>query len=154
MNDEMSRRLVQAREETEATWAAVERAEKELRQASVTVVSRDHSVEVTVGPQGEVSALRFLDGRYRTMDADQLAASVLAAAREGRARMARSVMDALRPLESVSPALPDEHAAVPCFDIEWERIFGSLLVAAEGGAHPGSAGSELQDEIVEDSESG
>ncbi|MFJ4152945.1 YbaB/EbfC family nucleoid-associated protein [Streptomyces galbus] len=152
MDDEILKRLAQAQAEMEATRAAVTRAEQELKRTSVTVISRDRSVEVTVGPQGEISGLQFLDGKYRTMGAPHLAASILEAAGEGRAQMARRVMDAFQPLQQPIPTLPDDIAAVPGLDFDWKDIFGPMLDLANTGTQDRSATAKLRDEIVEDAE--
>jgi len=94
--ESIEQRLAQAMAELAATEDAVARAEKQLRRSAMTTLSRDGSVEVTVGPQGELTGLKFLDGKYRSMSAPQLAAAVLDAATEGRQRMARQVKDMLR----------------------------------------------------------
>ena len=70
-------RITDAMAHLEATEAAVAKAEAELREKSVTMRSPDRSVEVTVGHQGELVGLRFLEGKYRTMAAAELAAVVL-----------------------------------------------------------------------------
>src|SRR4051794_8377132 len=92
MDESIEQRLAQAMAELEATEAAVARAEQELSSATCTVRSPDRAVEVTVSSQGDLTALKFLDGKYRTMAASQLAACVLEAAQEARALMARRVM--------------------------------------------------------------
>ncbi|MCX5400450.1 YbaB/EbfC family nucleoid-associated protein [Streptomyces sp. NBC_00102] len=154
MEDEILTRLAQAKAQMDATRAAVARAEQELRRTSVTVVSRDRAVEVTVGPQGEISGLQFLDGKYRTMGAPHLAASILEAAGEGRAQMARRVMDAFQPLEEPLPSLPEDLALVPGLEFDWKDVFGSMLDIGNTGAQDRSATAKLRDEIVEDGENG
>ncbi|MEU3516879.1 YbaB/EbfC family nucleoid-associated protein [Streptomyces sp. NPDC006654] len=150
MNEEMMQRLVNARAELEATRAAVARAEQDLKGMSTTVISRDRAVEVTVGAQGELAALQFLDGKYRTMGAANLAASIVEAAQEGRAQMARRVVDAFRPLTTTLPSPPSGESTATGYDIEWDKIFGPLLDAAESGPGQQSASDKLRDEIDED----
>jgi hypothetical protein len=147
VENEFAERLAKARAELEATRAAVAQTEQRLRQESTTVLSRDRSVEVTVGPQGELTQLKFLDGRYRTMGAAQLAASVLEAVQQGRAQMARQVMEAFQPLAARHIARPD---AAPGTGIDWERIFGPLAAAAEPERGRRAVGDRLRDEIEED----
>jgi DNA-binding protein YbaB len=146
--DSIEQRLAQAMAELEATEAAVARAEKQLRRSAMTTLSRDGSVEVTVGPQGELTGLKFLDGKYRSMSAPQLAAAVLDAATEGRQRMARQVMDMLEPLTRPSRSVPE----LAGIEIDWTKMFGALDPApAEGpGARP--VRDRLRDEIHEDDE--
>jgi multidrug efflux pump subunit AcrA (membrane-fusion protein) len=160
MTESMDERIAQARAQLEETRAAVARARAELGSASTTARSKDRSVEVTVGPQGELTRLKFLDGKYQTMEAAQLAASVLEAANKGRAAMARRVIDTF---SAVSP--PDENAAnIPNYNPDWEQIFGSALSAGRRGRNGGTArpsrrggrpsGAGLRDEIVEDGNDG
>lgn len=146
MTESMQERLAEAMAELKRTQAAVAQAEESMRSASATVRSRDRSVEVTVGPQGELTQLRFLDGKYRNMGSAQLSAAVLEAVREGRTRMARLVLDAFQPLSERASGLPD----VAGSGIEWERIFGPLSAPAADGV-PGRTGAgRLRDEIHED----
>ncbi len=93
LNEEMAARVAEARERLASTKAAVARAKAELSEASTTVRSKDRSVEVTVGSQGELKRVKFLDDRYRTMEAAQLSAAIVEAAGKGRAVMARRVKD-------------------------------------------------------------
>ncbi|HEY5833944.1 YbaB/EbfC family nucleoid-associated protein [Streptomyces sp.] len=146
----MAERLAKARSDLEATREAVARAEQELKAASVTVASRDRSVEVTVGPQGELTQLKFLDGKYRTMGAAQLAATVLDAANQGRAQMAYRVMAAFEPLATRDTADAPSRQT----HMDWEKIFGPLLSAAAYGNGRGAASDRLRDEIHEDPEHG
>lgn len=143
------RRLAEAMAELDATRAAVARAEAELAEAAVTVRSKDRSVEVTVGPQGELTGLRFLEDRYRTMAAGQLAASVLAAAREARGLMARQVMDAFEPFTRPSTGVPE----LTGVDVDWAGIFGPAVLEeqpARGAGH--RRRDDIGDEITEDPE--
>ncbi|MCL6675201.1 YbaB/EbfC family nucleoid-associated protein [Streptomyces panaciradicis] len=140
-------RLAKAMELLESTRAAVADAEQRLRSAAVTVMSKDRSVEITVGPQGEVTALRFHDGKYRAMAPAQLSAVILQTLGQARSRMAQQVLDTYRPISEGMPQLTD----VPGVEIDWEGLFGSMV--AEGETRPGKpAGGQLRDEIVEDQE--
>src|SRR6476659_10242268 len=105
--------------ELTAVQGAVARAESELSQATATVRSRDRTVEVTVGPQGELTGLKFLDGKYRSMPGPQLAASVLEAVQEGRAQMARKVMDTFGPLTRRQGG---GSTGIGGIDIDWDRM--------------------------------
>lgn len=144
----MEQKLSQAMAELTAVQEAVARAESELSQATATVRSRDRTVEVTVGPQGELTGLKFLDGRYRSMPGPQLAASVLEAVQEGRAKMARQVMETFAPLTQRQGA---GATGISGIDIDWDRLFGSAL---DGGTTGGgrSARDRLRDEIHEDTD--
>lgn len=139
----MEKKLAQAMAELTAVQDAVERAENELGQASATVRSRDRAVEVTVGPQGELTALKFPDNKYLNMSGPQLAASILEATQEGRAQMARRVMDVFEPLTRTSGS----PTGLRSVDIDWERAFGSALDGPDGGSR---RSARLHDEIHED----
>ncbi|MEU0949410.1 YbaB/EbfC family nucleoid-associated protein [Streptomyces canus] len=72
------------------------KARDELASLSVTVRSKDRAVEVTVGPQGEPTGLRFLNNKHQAMSAQALATSVLevmAAARREVGRQAAAHLD-------------------------------------------------------------
>lgn len=145
MSEPMEERLAAAMARVQATQDAVTRAETELRQASVTVQSANRAVRVTVGAQGELRNLEFLDGRYRNMAASELSASVLEAMGQARAEMARQVVDTFAP---ITANLPDGRLAE---GTDWERIFGTLLGEPAAQRKP-SAMSRLRDEIHEDDE--
>ncbi|WP_253914889.1 YbaB/EbfC family nucleoid-associated protein [Streptomyces mayonensis] len=140
----MQDRMAKARAHLEETQAAIARVEQDLMATSETVRSRDRVVEVTVGPQGELTGLAFPDNKFAGMAGPQLAASVLEAAAEGRRRIAERVMDAFEPLTQPNPHVPGR----PGVEIDWERIFGSAL---SGGQRAGGRNSNrLRDEIHED----
>ncbi|CAL9634915.1 YbaB/EbfC family nucleoid-associated protein [Streptomyces sp. NPDC090994] len=148
MNSEsIEQRLAKAMAELEATEAAVARAEGELAHAEATVRSADRAVEVTVSAQGDLTALSFLDDKYRTMPAGQLAASVLEAVQEARARMARRVMSTFEPFTKANPETPE----LSGFDVDWNKIFGAgVLDGPKSGRRRGAG--RLRDEISEDPE--
>lgn len=144
----MQERIAQAMAELQATQAAVARAEAELRQASATVRSSDRVVEATVGAQGELTGLKFLDNKHQNMTGPQLASSIMEAVRQGRAQMARRVMDTFAPFTQPGP----EGSIRRGIDLDWNRVFGSAL---DGGGQPGSGRSHrnrLLDEIDEDTD--
>jgi hypothetical protein len=149
--DPLEQRVAQAMAELEAAEAAVAQAEARMRDFSTVVVSRDGSVEVTVGPQGELTDLKFLDGKYRSMSAPQLAAAVLAAAEEGRNRAAEEAVRVFRPLTEPSKGIPE----LSGLDVDWDRLLGRRDDAGAGRATPWqSANARLRDEISEDDEEG
>ncbi|MGP3985818.1 YbaB/EbfC family nucleoid-associated protein [Streptomyces sp. 3N207] len=145
--ESMEERVAQARAHLEATRAAVARAEEDLRDTSETVRSGDRAVEVTIGPQGELAGLKFLDGKHANMTGPQLASSVLEAAERGRRQIAQRVRDTFEPLLQQNPSVPGSQGV----DVDWDRIFGSAL---EGGGRAGgrSARNRLHDEIHEDAD--
>jgi hypothetical protein len=153
MSDSPEAKIAEARERLEATRAAVARARADLADASTTVRSKDRAVEVTVGPQGELKRVKFLDDKHRTMEAAQLAASVLEAANKGRAAMARRVMDAFSGITLPSQGTTEDSYRPP----DWQQIFGSALAGDRRGNRStprkprgGRPAGTLHDEIVED----
>ncbi|MEH0422064.1 YbaB/EbfC family nucleoid-associated protein [Streptomyces sp. B21-083] len=148
MRETIEQRLAQAMADLETTQTAVARAERELADATSTARSPDRAVEVTVSAQGDLTELKFLDGKYRTMSATQLAASVLEAAQEARAVMARRVMSTFEPFTRPSDAVP-ELAGV---NVDWHKIFGPGVLDGPGAGEDRSSSSRLRDEINEDTE--
>ncbi|MET9112451.1 YbaB/EbfC family nucleoid-associated protein [Streptomyces zhihengii] len=65
-------------------WDQLEKARTDLLALSVTRRSADASVEATCDGRGELSGLRFLNDKHRTMSSKQLASSVLEAVTEAR----------------------------------------------------------------------
>jgi DNA-binding protein YbaB len=146
-SESIERRLAKAMEQLEATEAAVARAEGELAHAECTVRSADRVVEVTVTAQGDLSEVKFLDDKYRTMPAGQLAASVLGAVQEARTRMARRVMSTFEPFTRPNEDVPE----LSGFDVDWNKIFGPGVL--EGPKDDRRRGyGRLRDEISEDPE--
>ncbi|MEU3599342.1 YbaB/EbfC family nucleoid-associated protein [Streptomyces sp. NPDC006798] len=153
MSEPIRERLAEAVARLERTQQAVAAAESRLRGAAVTVRSGDRSVEVTVNAQGQLSDLRFLDGKYRTMGAVQLAAAVLDAARQGQAEMARTVLDTFQPLSETVGDRPRIEGS----GVDWGQVFGPLLDSAglgAAGTGRGGGSRRLRDEITEDGEDG
>lgn len=145
----VEQRLAEAMAELEATQAGVAKAEAELREASVTVRSKDRAVEVTVGHQGELIGLRFLDGKYRTMAAAELAGAVLESATRARTLMSRRVMETFEPFTRPSANVPE----LPGVDIDWAKIFGpAVLDDPHAGPSRQQGARGLRDEINEDAE--
>lgn len=144
----MERKLAAAMAELTAVQEAVAQAESELSRATATVRSRDRVVEVTVGPQGELTGLRFLDGKYRGMPGPQLATSILEAVQEGRAQMARKVMDTFAPLAQREGT----RTGIAGIDLDWDRMFGSALDPEGGSSYGRPSRDRLRDEIHEDTD--
>ncbi|MEW2223366.1 YbaB/EbfC family nucleoid-associated protein [Streptomyces sp. NPDC006990] len=145
MTESMAERIAKARARLDETREAIGRAGEQLQHTSETVRSRDRAVEVTVGPQGELTGLTFPENKFAGMTGPQLAASVLEASDEARRRVAQRVMETFAPFTGPLPHAP-EAAGV---EIDWEQIFGTALSGGDGpGA--GRAGARLRDEIVED----
>lgn len=150
MTEPIEQRIAKAMAELESVKAAVARAEEQLADATATVRSRDRAVEVTVGPQGHLTGLKFLDGKHLSMNATQLAASVMEAAERGRAQMARQVVELFDPLTRPSATMPELGGV----DVDWDRLFGSALRDEDGGGRARRPGDRLRDEILEDTDDG
>jgi DNA-binding protein YbaB len=142
----MEDRVAQAMAHLKATEEAVAKAKVELDAASATARSADRAVRVVVGPKGELTSLEFLDGKYRSMAAAQLSASVLEAANAARAEMARQVVEKLEPIARMTSRGRTEQSG-----IDWDSVFGSVL-RETSVSQESTAMSRLRDEIVEDEE--
>ncbi|MEU5344738.1 MULTISPECIES: YbaB/EbfC family nucleoid-associated protein [unclassified Streptomyces] len=147
MSQPIEDRVARAMAHLKATEEAAAKVRGELAAASVTARSADRSVQVAVGSKGELTSLEFLDGKYRSMAASQLSASVLEAANAARAEMARRVVHTLDPLTrmSVRGTAPER------MGVDWGSVFGSLL-SETSVAEESTAMSRLRDEIHEDEE--
>ncbi|MFB7533200.1 YbaB/EbfC family nucleoid-associated protein [Streptomyces sp. NPDC056178] len=141
-------RLAAAMAELEATQKGVAKAEAELRRATRSVRSADRSVEVTVGSQGELTDLRFLDGKYRTMSPGELSGSVLEAFGRARTEIARQVMETFEPFTRPSAEVPE----LTGVDIDWAKIFGPEVLRDPDDRAQQVSGHRLRDEIDEDEE--
>jgi DNA-binding protein YbaB len=146
LNESMAARIAEARERLEATRAAVADARAELSDASTTVRSKDRSVEVTVGAQGELKRVKFLDEKFRTMEPAQLSAAIVEAASKGRTRMARRVKETF---SAITPAAQGD-ANVGGYTPDWEQIFGSALKTGSRESRRGRPAAKIHDEITED----
>ncbi|KAF2775043.1 YbaB/EbfC family nucleoid-associated protein [Streptomyces sp. OM5714] len=147
MNEPINERLAKAMARLEETRNAVKSAEDRLRSVTATARSGDRSVEITVNAQGHLAEVRFLDGKYRTLGAAQLAASVVEASRRAQADMAQKVLDEFRPLSETQGERPHVEGS----GVDWDDIFGPLLHTVERGRNvrPGVS-DRLRDEITED----
>ncbi|MFD6293076.1 YbaB/EbfC family nucleoid-associated protein [Streptomyces sp. NPDC060205] len=120
MTEPLEKRLEKAMAELQAAQEAVARTERELRQASFAVLSSDRAVRATVGPQGELTGIEFLENKYRDMSHQELSASVLEAANAARLKMNKHVMKAMAPFAEPSSEVPE----LKGFELDWEKIFG------------------------------
>lgn len=147
MSESINDRVAEAMAHLKATQEAVAKAQSELNAASMTAHSADRAVRVTVGGKGELTNLEFLDGKYRSMAASQLSASVLEAVNQARADMARRVVETVDPLTRLTP----RGMAPERMGVDWSSIFGSML--SENSVEKGSTAMDrLRDEIHEDEE--
>ncbi|MGW4105296.1 YbaB/EbfC family nucleoid-associated protein [Streptomyces sp. NPDC004976] len=150
MTEPLEKRLEKAMAELQAAQEAIARTERELRQASFAVLSSDRAVRVTVGPQGELTKIEFLEKKYRDMSPQGLAASVLEAATAARLKINRHVMKAMAPFTEPSAGVPE----LKGFEVDWERIFGSEVLGEddEDSAREGRGVSVWRDVLGEDGE--
>ncbi|MGW2713389.1 YbaB/EbfC family nucleoid-associated protein [Streptomyces sp. NPDC004457] len=144
----LSERLAETLAELDAVTTGLTRAKAELRDATYAARSRDRTVEATVGSQGQLLGLRFLDNKYRTMSPTELAASVLDAATQARDAMSRHVMRTMRPFTEPRPGMPRMEG----FDIDWADIFGSGVLEEPQTSSSRNGRGALRDEIHEDGE--
>ncbi|WP_228924197.1 YbaB/EbfC family nucleoid-associated protein [Streptomyces sp. DH7] len=150
MPEPLEKRLETAMAELQQAQEAIARTERELRQASFARVSSDRAVRCTVGPQGELTSLEFLEDKYRDMSPQALAASVMEAASEARVAMNRHVMKAMMPFTDPSSAIPE----LPGFEVDWERIFGPEVLREddEERSRPDGDKPAWRDALDEDGE--
>ena len=148
MAESLEQRIMQAQAQLKETEEAVARAEGQLRESSIDAYSSDRSVRATVGPQGELTDLTFLDGKHRSMGAQELAASVLEAAQEARTRMNRHVMELMAPLTEASTSAPE----LPGLEVDWAKLFGPEVLEKPAEKEPEEKRAPWQDALGEDEE--
>lgn len=150
MTEPLEKRLEKAMAELQAAQEGIARTERELRQASFAVLSSDRAVRASVGPQGELTGIEFLENKYRDMSPQELAASVLEAANAARLKMNRHVMKAMAPFAEPNSNVPE----LKGFELDWERIFGPEVLREddEDTAHGDQAAPGWRDALGEDGE--
>ncbi|MFE4453470.1 YbaB/EbfC family nucleoid-associated protein [Streptomyces sp. NPDC056796] len=146
--ESLSRRLEETLAELDVVTTGLARAKEQLREATHVVRSRDRVVEATVGSQGQLIELRFLDNKYRTMSSTELAASVLEATTQARDAMSRHVMRTMRPFTEPRAGMPRMEA----FDVDWADVFGPAVLEDPAGQPARKGRGSLRDEIHEDGE--
>ncbi|MFD3993252.1 YbaB/EbfC family nucleoid-associated protein [Streptomyces sp. NPDC058548] len=125
-------RLAMAIADLEASERAAAQAQEQVRGMRLSATSKDRSVEVTVAGTGEMAAIRFLESKYRSMAAPQLAASVMEAFGNARALASRDVTEVVKPLtDSVNalssmPGMPDL-PGIPGTTADWGALIGQFL---------------------------
>lgn len=147
--EQLERRLARARVELTAAQRDVARAEADMGDFSSATVSKDGSVEVTVGPRGDLSDLRFLGDKFREMSSAELGAAIIEAVEAGRAQARREAARHLQPLDAPGPQVPE----LAGLDIDWARFAGPSAPARSSSARP-AARTRLHDEIADDEEDG
>jgi DNA-binding protein YbaB len=81
-DEEIEALLAQYREQRDG----VQETRRKINEISATAASPRQSVKVTVGAQGQLTALEFPTGAYRNMAPTELAKTILAAVTEARAK--------------------------------------------------------------------
>ncbi|MFF6971802.1 MULTISPECIES: YbaB/EbfC family nucleoid-associated protein [Streptomyces] len=149
MTNPLEEQLAEALAEFEETRQQLNRAAAEAAQISVTVTSKDRSVEATVGPQGELKNLRFPTSRYRNMAPAELANALMATIAQARTDAASQLLDLYRPFGPV-PGLSAE-AEGGFAPMSWDELLAPLR--EEGidvpATSPRSTGA-LFDELIDD----
>ncbi|CAL9324287.1 YbaB/EbfC family nucleoid-associated protein [Streptomyces sp. SudanB66_2053] len=140
--ERLAKRLEEATAELESVQSAVADAERQMRAFASSAFSADGSVEVSVGGQGEVTAVKFLDGKYRSMTASQLSEAVLSTIQEARSHHSRMVRDLFEPLTR-SAVIPE----LPGMDLDWDSIVGPAVDSLPEESVPRTANDRLRDEI-------
>ncbi|PJE95503.1 hypothetical protein CUT44_23170 [Streptomyces carminius] len=146
MSDSLEDRITRATAEIEQLEKDVVTAQARLESATHTARSSDRSVQATVNGRGEVTAVEFLDGKYRTMAAAQLSTAVLEALTAARAAMARAAVEVLDPITRRAPAGSPRQVR----GVDWGQVFGSLL--DDDSQRQPRRSSRFHDEIHEDDE--
>ncbi|WP_354637682.1 YbaB/EbfC family nucleoid-associated protein [Kitasatospora camelliae] len=84
MSTPYDQRIDELMEEYRSRRAAAGDLQRRLREISATATAPRQTVKVTVGAQGELTAVEFPTGAYRRLAPAELAEAVLTAAREAR----------------------------------------------------------------------
>ncbi|PPS90950.1 YbaB/EbfC family nucleoid-associated protein [Streptomyces sp. MH60] len=142
-SERLERRLARATAELESLQSAAADAERQLGAFTSSAFSADGSVEVSVGGQGEVTEIKFLDGKYRSMTASQLSDAVLGTIQDARSHHSRRVRDLFEPLTRPSAVMPE----LPGLELDWDRILGPAADALPEESYPRGANDRLRDEI-------
>ncbi|MFJ8229836.1 YbaB/EbfC family nucleoid-associated protein [Streptomyces sp. NPDC094448] len=151
MSNPLEEQLAEALAEFEETRTQLEKASAEAARISVTVTSKDRSVEATVGGQGELKNLRFPTSRYRNMAPAELAGTLMATITQARTEAASQLLDLYRPFGPV-PGL-SAGADGGFAPMSWDELLAPLreegieVSATPAGAR--SAGA-LFDELIDD----
>jgi DNA-binding protein YbaB len=146
LSESLEDRIARTTAEVEQLEKDVVTAQAQLESTRHTAHSSDRSVQVTVNGRGELIAVEFLDGKYRTMAAAQLSAALLEAVTAARAAMARTAVEMLDPVTRRAPAGSPRQVR----GVDWSQVFGSLL-DDDLDQRPRRS-SRFRDEIHEDDE--
>ncbi|GHB68535.1 hypothetical protein GCM10010377_69230 [Streptomyces viridiviolaceus] len=88
-------------EELRATYqsqlAQIGDLQRRMREVTGTATAKSGAMKVTVGPQGEVTALEFPTGAYRRMTPKELADMVMSTIQEARAKATAALTEIMAP---------------------------------------------------------
>ncbi|MFF4168847.1 YbaB/EbfC family nucleoid-associated protein [Streptomyces sp. NPDC001744] len=154
MSNPLEERLAEALAEFEETRARLDEAAAEAARISVTVTSKDRTVEATVGAQGELTGLRFPTSRYRTMAPAELANVLMGTIASARSQAASRLLDVYRPFGPVPGLNPDAEGGFA--PVEWDELLAPLRLDPElvvpSSRSTATSGGALLDELVDDEE--
>ncbi|MGW1464408.1 YbaB/EbfC family nucleoid-associated protein [Streptomyces sp. NPDC002308] len=152
MSNPMEEHLAEALAEFEEARSKLTEAGAAAARISATVMAKDRSVEATVGPQGELTNLRFPTARYRTMPPAQLAGVLMATIGSARAQAAEQLADVYRPFGPIPGLSPTGEGGFQ--ELDWDALFAPLreegLPVPPSKAPTRSSGGALLDEIVDE----
>ncbi|MFF9017197.1 YbaB/EbfC family nucleoid-associated protein [Streptomyces sp. NPDC014870] len=148
----MEERLAEALAEFEETRAKLADAAAAASRVSATVTAKDRSVAVTMGPQGELTQIRFPTNAYRSMPPAQLAAALMATIGLARKQAAEQLAEIYRPFGPIPVLSPDAPDGVT--EMDWEAMFASAreegIPTPPAKAPPRGSSGALLDELLED----
>jgi hypothetical protein len=152
MSNPMEEHLAEALAEFEETRTKLSEAGAAAARISATVMAKDRSVEATVGPQGELTQLRFPTSLYRTMPPAQLASVLMTTIGAARAQAAEQLAAIYRPFGPIPGLSPTGEGGFQ--ELDWDELFAPLreegLPVPPAKAPVRPSGGALFDEIVEE----
>ncbi|MFS0696548.1 YbaB/EbfC family DNA-binding protein [Streptomyces nitrosporeus] len=152
MSNPMEERLAEALAEFEETRAKLSEAGAAASRISATVMSKDRTVEATVGAQGQLTNLRFPSTRYRTMPPAQLASVLMSTIAAARSQAAGQLADVYRPFGPIPGMSPTAEGGFQ--ELDWDELFAPMreagLPTPPVRAPRAASSGALLDELVED----
>ncbi len=104
MSPSLEEQQQQVLDEFRKKHQALVEARQQVRSISVTARSRDGAVEITTGPDGTPSGLRFPDNKFKEMTGQALAASVLEALTASRSQASARAMAVIEAAGGSAPS--------------------------------------------------
>ncbi|MGC4945593.1 YbaB/EbfC family DNA-binding protein [Streptomyces sp. DT224] len=151
MSNPIEERLAQALAEFEETRAQLRNAGAAAARISATVMSKDRTVEATVGAQGQLTNLRFPGTRYRTLPPAQLASVLMTTIATARTQAAEQLADVYRPFGPLPGMAPTDEGGFQ--ELDWDELFAPMREAGlptPPVKAPTASSGALLDELVED----